>query len=136
MNFMNESDRGAIPATALADRAAVDASHLPHIVTVGRYRVGRVLQRLALLWSGQARFSHITASFDDAVTQIEALNRRQPIDALVGAGASGAWIRERVDIPLAMVEVRGLDLLEALRQAKLQTTAEAPHVGLVAFEQS
>jgi propionate catabolism operon transcriptional regulator len=39
-----------------------------------------------------------------------------------------------VDIPLAMVEVRGLDLLQALRQAKLQTTEEAPRVGLVNFE--
>ena len=135
MNLMNESDSESLASSAFADQVAVDAGHLPHIVTVGRYRVARVLQRLALPWSGQARFSHITASFDDAVTQIEALNRRQPIDALVGAGASGAWIRERVDIPLAMVEVRGLDLLEALRQAKLQATAKAPHVGLVTFEQ-
>lgn len=109
--------------------------HLPHIVTVGRYRIGRVLPQLARLWSGQARFSHIAASFDDAVAQVQALHRRQPIDALVGAGASGAWIRERVDIPFAMVEVRGLDLLQALREAKLQTTAEAPHVGLVNFEE-
>lgn len=108
--------------------------HLPHIVTVGRYRIGRVLQRQAQLWSGQARFSHVAASFDDAVAQVQALHLRQPIDALVGAGASGAWIRERVDMPVAMVEVRGLDLLHALKQARLQTTEEAPHVGLVSFE--
>ena len=57
---------------------------------------------------------------------MQALNLRQPIDRPCGGGASGAWIRERVDIPMAMVEVRGLDLLQALRQAKLQTTKEAP----------
>ncbi|MDR0216133.1 MAG: propionate catabolism operon regulatory protein PrpR [Comamonas sp.] len=117
------------------ERLLLSEAQLPHIVTVGRYRIGRVLQRLAQLWSGQARFSHITASFDDAVAQIQALHRQKPIDALVGAGASGAWIRERVDMPLAMVEVRGLDLMQALRQAKLQTTQEQPHVGLVMFEQ-
>lgn len=126
---MNESLIASTPRPLLSN------AQLPHIVTVGRYRIGRVLQRLAQLWSGQARFTHITASFDDAVAQLHALNRQQPIDALVGAGASGSWIRERVDVPFAMVEVRGLDLMQALRQAKLQTTAELPHVGLVMFEQ-
>ena len=119
------------------DPASLGPSHspgLPHIVTVGRYRIGRVLQRQAQLWSGQARFSHIAASFDDAVAQVQALHLQQPIDALVGAGASGAWMRERVDMPVAMVEVRGLDLLQALKQARLQTTEDAPHVGLVSFE--
>lgn len=108
---------------------------LPLIVTIGRYRVGRVLQRLAQLWSGQARFVHIAASFDEAIVQVQTLHRQTPIDALVAAGASGQWIRERVDIPLAMVEVRGLDLLKALQQAKLKTTSDAPRVGLVTFEQ-
>ncbi len=130
--FMNETD--SMSSDGAKRMPAAGQPHLPHIVTVGRYRVGRVLERLAQPWSGEARFSHISASFDDAVAQVQALNLRQPIDALVGAGASGAWIRERVDIPLAMVEVRGLDLLQALRQAKLQTTEEAPRVGLVNFE--
>ena len=96
---MNETN--AISNDGVKRLPAAGQPHLPHIVTVGRYRVGRVLERLAQPWSGEARFSHISASFDDAVAQVQALNLRQPIDALVGAGASGAWIRERVDIPLA-----------------------------------
>ena len=135
MIFMSEEYQDQLQDRELTPIAARVTGHLPHIVTVGRYRVGRVLQIEAQLWSGQAQFSHVAASFDEAVAQIVALNRRHPIDALVGAGASGAWIRERVDIPLAMVEVRGLDLLDALRQAKLQTPKDAPHVGLVTFEQ-
>ncbi len=131
----NTQPLSAVSSMPLVSMDQSDSHHLPHIVTVGRYRVGRVLQRMAQLWSGQARFSHIAASFDDAVAQLQALARTQPIDAIVGAGASGAWVRERVDIPLAIVEVRGLDLLQALREAKLQTTAEAPHVGLVTFEE-
>jgi propionate catabolism operon transcriptional regulator len=137
MNFMNESFQPHLltaRAAAAVNGLAADGSQLPHIVTVGRYRIGRVLQRLSPLWSGQARFTHIAASFDDAVAQVHALHRRDPIDALVAAGASGAWLRERVDIPVGMVEVRGLDLLQALRQAKLQVSDDAPNVGLVTFE--
>lgn len=138
MNFMNEADASKVlpdSPSHVPMGETPEAEQLPLIVTIGRYRVGRVLQRLARCWSGQARFVHIAASFDEAVAQVQALHRRTPIDGLVGAGASGQWIRERVDIPLAMVEVRGLDLLQALQQAKLKTTDEAPRVGLVTFEQ-
>ena len=63
--FMNETDE--ISDDGVNRMPATGQPHLPHIVTVGRYRVGRVLERLAQPWSGEARFSHISASFDDAV---------------------------------------------------------------------
>ena len=103
---------------------------LPHIVTVGRHRIGRVLERISVGLSRQARVSHISASFDAAVDAVLALHAHTPIDALVVAGASGAWIRERVDIPVAMIEVRGFDLLGALARARLLS----PRVGLVTFD--
>ena len=87
---MNEEYQDQLQDREPTPVAARVTGHLPHIVTVGRYRVGRVLQTQAQLWSGQAQFSHVAASFDEAVAQIEALNRSHPIDALVGAGASGA----------------------------------------------
>ena len=103
---------------------------LPQIVTVGRHRIGRVLERLAGGIAHQARVAHISASFDTAVDALLALHARTPIDALVVAGASGAWIRERVDIPVAMIEVRGFDLLGALARAR----ALSPRVGLVTLD--
>ena len=123
------------------------AHALPHIVTVGRYRVGRVMRREAQRWEGRARFTHIAASFDEAVAQVRALQARLPIDALVGAGASGARLREALDLPLALVEVRGLDLLHSLHQARqLAATSQASSqvssggsaaalIGLVSFEE-
>ena len=108
---------------------APSAAALPHIVTVGRHRIGRVLERVAEGFAGQARISHLSASFDTAVDAVLALHARTPIDALVVAGASGAWLRERVDIPVAMVEVRGFDLLGALARAR----ALSPRVALVTF---
>ncbi len=108
---------------------SLPAGALPHIVTVGQHRIGRVLERVAESFAGQARIAHISASFDAAVDAVHALHARTPIDALVVAGASGAWLRERVDMPVAMIEVRGVDLLGALAQAR----ALAPRVALVTF---
>ncbi len=107
----------------------------PHIVTVGRYRIGRLMQSVGEQWHGAPlRLTHVSASFDDAVHDVVALDAHSPIDALVVAGASGAHVRARVDFPVAMVEVRGLGLLEALVAAKGLTTAERPRVGVVSFD--
>ena len=104
----------------------------PHIVTVGRHRIARVLERVAEGFQSQARITHLSASFDSAVDAVRALHARTPVDALVVAGASGAWIRERVDIPVAMVEVRGVDLLGALARARALSPPKMT-VALVAF---
>ena len=109
--------------------ASTPAPALLHIVTVGRHRIGRVLERVSEGFEAQARIAHISASFDTAVDAVLALHARAPIDALIVAGASGAWMRERVDIPVAMVEVRGFDLLGALARAR----ALSPRVALVTF---
>ena len=121
---MNETSERSPDAVSHAPTIA-----LPHIVTVGRHRIGRVLERVSQSFDGQARITHISASFDTAVDAALALHARTPIDALVVAGASGAWIRKRVDIPVAMIEVRGFDLLGALARAR----ALSPRVALVTF---
>ncbi|WP_027994233.1 propionate catabolism operon regulatory protein PrpR [Simplicispira psychrophila] len=105
---------------------------LPHIVTVGRHRIARVLERAAEGFESQARITHLSASFDAAVDAVLALHARTPIDALVVAGASGAWIRGRVDIPVAMIEVRGFDLLGALARARALSPPNT-QVALVTF---
>lgn len=104
----------------------------PHIVTVGRHRIARVFERVAEGFEHQARITHLSASFDSAVDAVLALHARTPIDALVLAGASGAWIRARVEIPAAMVEVRGFDLLGALARARALSPPKTK-VALVTF---
>ncbi|HEY0201276.1 MAG TPA: PrpR N-terminal domain-containing protein, partial [Burkholderiaceae bacterium] len=107
-----------------------DNARLPRIVAVGRYRLGRVLERLASSVAGQARVERVGLTFDEAVRAVQALHAREPVDAIVAAGASGEWLRQRLEIPVAMVEVRGFDLMQALARAR----AISPRVGLVSFD--
>lgn len=120
-------------------------STLPHVVTVGRYRIGSLMQQQAAGVEDQARVTHLGTSFADAVQAVRALHERDPVDALVAAGASGAWLRERIDIPVVLVEVRGFDLLGALAGARAlaleappqlgdQAPPAQPRIGLVSFE--
>ena len=102
----------------------------PHVVAVGRYRLGRVFERLAPEIVMLAQVDMVNEAFENAVAAVRALHARQPIDAIVAAGASGDWLRQHLDIPVAMVEVRGFDLMRALAQAR----AVSPRVGLVSFD--
>ncbi len=100
------------------------------IVAVARHRLARLLARLAPEVEGQAHVELVGHAFDDAVDAVRALHRTAPVDAVVAAGASGEWLRRHLDIPVAMVEVRGFDLMRALAAAR----AISPRVGLVSFD--
>ncbi|OUL97943.1 propionate catabolism operon regulatory protein PrpR [Variovorax sp. JS1663] len=100
------------------------------MVAVARHRLGRVLARLVPDVASQAQIDLVGHAFDDAVAAVRALHARHPVDAVVAAGASGEWLRRHLDIPVAMVEVRGFDLMRALAAAR----AISPKVGLVSFE--
>jgi propionate catabolism operon transcriptional regulator len=120
---------------SIAPGAAGRRSSLPRVVTVGRHRIGRVLERMAHAVADQVRVEHVGAAFEDAVQAVRALHAAEPVDALVVAGASGAWVRERVDIPVVMIEVRGFDLLQALASARaLAQERGRPRIGLVSFD--
>ncbi len=109
--------------------AAPPSMALPRVVAVGRYRLHRLLQRLlaepALVAGLQVEVMDL--AFDEALTALKAAHARSPIDAVVAGGASGAYLRAHLDIPLAIVEVRSEDWMEALAQAR----ALSPAVALV-----
>ncbi len=100
------------------------------MVAVARHRLGRVLARLVPEVAAQAQIELVAHAFDDAVVAVRALHAQSPVDAVVAAGASGEWLRQHLDIPVAMVEVRGSDLMRALAAAR----ALSPRVGLVSFD--
>jgi propionate catabolism operon transcriptional regulator len=115
---------------AAAPISAPSALRPPRIVAVARHRLGRVLARLAPAVAAQAQVELVAHAFDEAVDAVRALHARAPVDAIVAAGASGEWLRRHLDIPVAMVEVRGFDLMRALAAAR----AISPRVGLVSFD--
>lgn len=90
----------------------------PRIVAVGRYRLGRVFESLLPAFAPHAQWELMQLAFADAVSALEAAHARQPIDAVVAAGASGAYLRAHLDLPVALVDVNSLDLLQALNQAR------------------
>ena len=90
----------------------------PRIVAVGRYRLGRVFQSLLPTMAHQARWELMQLSFAEAVAALEQAHADEPVDAVVAAGANGAYLRAHLDLPVALVDVNSFDLLRALSQAR------------------
>lgn len=114
----------ALPVTAFATNAG---ERMPRIVAVGRYRLYRHLQRMVPGVNEGVSIELLERAFAEAADALRTAHAHTPIDAIVAAGASGAYLQRHLDIPVAMVEVRGLDLLQALSQAR----ALAPRIALV-----
>ena len=68
-------------------------------------------------------------SFAEAVAALEQAHADEPVDAVVAAGANGAYLRAHLDLPVALVDVNSFDLLRALSQARALSSRVALLLG-------
>jgi len=67
---------------------------------------------------------------EEALETIRRLTRAgEPVDVLVSAGWSGAFLRERAELPVVVVTPTGFDILQALSRARERSR----HVGIVTY---
>jgi len=95
-----------------------EADRQPRIVAVGFHRLKDLLHELAPQYAGRARVEVLDRGFDAAVAEIQALRRQRRIDVLVAAGSNGAYLRQRLDLPVVLVKVGGFDVMRALGRAR------------------
>jgi propionate catabolism operon transcriptional regulator len=72
-------------------------------------------------------------AFEDALRTVqERTEAGDPADAIVAAGANGAYLRTRSDIPVVIVNPTTLDVLQALVRARRFST----RIGVITFRQT
>jgi propionate catabolism operon transcriptional regulator len=98
--------------------AAAALERQPRIVAVGFHRLKDLLRELAPSYADVATVQLVDRGFEEAVTEIEALRRVQRVDVLVAAGSNGAFLRQRLEIPVVLVRVGGFDVMRALGRAR------------------
>lgn len=115
------------------------ASSPPRILAFGVRRLKAVLLELAPDYRERARVEVLDKGFDDAVTDVRGRLAEasrgvgQPgavPDVLVAAGSNGAFLRQRLDLPVALVKVNGFDVMRSLAHARRAT----PHIALVTYQ--
>jgi propionate catabolism operon transcriptional regulator len=90
----------------------------PRVIAVGLHRLRSFFNELAPSYADRATVSVLDRGFEEAVSEIRAMARQEPVDVLVAAGSNGEYLRQRLDIPVVLVRVGGFDIMRALGRAR------------------
>lgn len=91
----------------------------PTIIAASAHRLTDTFRTVLPEFSGRAHIEVIAKGFDDAIAAIGERSASRACDVVVGAGAHGAYLRQHLSQPVALVKVGGFDLMAALSKARL-----------------
>lgn len=89
----------------------------PRICAIGSSFV-RLLPPILSDYELQAEVRIVNQVFAEALASARSLIQAGEVDVFVSAGASGAYLRSRLEAPVVLLQVTGFDILHALREAR------------------
>ncbi len=89
----------------------------PRICAIGSSFV-RLLPPILSDYELQAEVRIVNQVFAEALASARSLIQAGEVDAFISAGASGAYLRSRLEVPVVLLQVTGFDILHALRKAR------------------
>jgi propionate catabolism operon transcriptional regulator len=96
-----------------------DAQRKPTIWAFSVSRLKHVFESVAPLYAEAADIRVVDKSFEDAVQAVQELVRcGEHVDAIVAAGAHGAYLHDHTDIPVVLVTPTATDILHGLADAR------------------
>src|SRR5437660_1882468 len=99
-------------------RPPPNAPRKPIIWAVSISKLKQIFLDLVPTYSPFADVRLIDKGFDEAVDAVRARMRAGEVDVVVAAGSNGAFLRQHLAIPVALVKVTGFDMMEALARAR------------------
>jgi propionate catabolism operon transcriptional regulator len=91
----------------------------PTIIAASAHRLTDTFRIVLPEFSSRADIEVIDKGFDEAITAINERSAIRGCDVVVGTGAHGAYLRQHLSQPVALVKVGGFDLMAALSKARL-----------------
>ena len=102
----------------------------PVVFAFSTSRLRKVFEAVAPLMSDVAEVRVFDRGFEDALRTVrERRGAGEPVDAIVAAGANGAYLRDHADLPVVVVSASTVDAISALVRARRLS----PRVGVVNF---
>nr|WP_246178537.1 propionate catabolism operon regulatory protein PrpR [Pandoraea horticolens] len=89
----------------------------PVIWAVGISKLGELYRDIVPDYAAQADVQIIDKGYEAVIEALERLPAGS-VDGIVAAGSNGAFLRERVALPVVLVKVTGFDVMHALARAR------------------
>ncbi len=107
-----------------------DTDRKPIVWAFSISRLRKVFESVAPLYAERAEVRVFDKGFEEALQTVRELARTgEEVDALVAAGANGAYLRDHAEVPVVVLRPTTLDVLQALTQARRLS----PRIGVVNF---
>ncbi|VCU71036.1 Propionate catabolism operon regulatory protein [Pigmentiphaga humi] len=97
---------------------AHSADHRPLIWAVSAHRLTEVFRAVGPEVAQRAHVEVIKQEYEEALAEIARRSERRACDVIVATGAHGAYLRQNLSLPVALVKVGGFDLISAICKAR------------------
>ena len=104
----------------------------PVIWTVSVSRLSDLLRDIGREFDDQASIEAIRLGFDEAVRHIRERLQSERCDAVIAAGSNGAYLKNRLPIPVIIAAASGFDVMQALARAR----KISGRIGLVSYRET
>jgi propionate catabolism operon transcriptional regulator len=104
----------------------------PVIWTVSVSRLSYLFRDVMLEFDHLAHVEPIELGFEDAVRHIRERLETERCDAIIAAGSNGAYLKNRLPVPVIIARASGFDVMEALTRARKITTS----IGVITYQDS
>lgn len=106
--------------------------HRPGIAIASISRLRHLCEAVIPRYSDHARIFPVRKGYGDAVSALEPMIEAGTVDIILAAGSNGAYLRERLNVPVVMVKVNGFDVMRAIAEATSQRPGQS--IGLILHE--
>lgn len=106
-------------------------SDKPVLWTVSISRLFDLFRDIMPEYDDRAVIEPIHLGFEDAAKYIRERLETERCDAVIAAGSNGAYLRNRLPVPVVIAEASGFDVMQALARARKIT----PHVAVISYQQ-
>ncbi|SAK99233.1 propionate catabolism operon regulatory protein PrpR [Caballeronia calidae] len=96
----------------------------PRIWAVGISRLRDLFIDLAGAYADRAELDVVSLGYEDAASRIESAHDERP-DVVVAGGSNGAYLKNRVSVPVVVISPTGFDVMHALTNARREGTSVA-----------
>lgn len=111
---------------------ARDSSDQPVIWTVSISRLFDLFRDIMVEYDGSAHIEPIHLGFEEAVQVLRERLKTERCDAVIAAGSNGAYLKNRLPIPVIIAKASGFDVMQALARARKVTS----QIGIITYQET
>ncbi|MFZ6844467.1 propionate catabolism operon regulatory protein PrpR [Undibacterium sp. RuTC16W] len=109
-----------------------DANDKPVIWTVSISRLFDLFRDIMVEYDASATIEPIHMGFEEAAQHLRERLQTERCDAVIAAGSNGAYLKNRLPVPVVIAKASGFDVMQALARAR----RVSPDIGLITYQET